>query len=47
METMYNFAVYESPTKYCTFSVVGAKEHDLMRNKLRKHGYWFVVSYTS
>ena len=47
MKTIYKFAVYEAPAKYCTFTVVGEKEHDMMRNKLRKHGYWFVINYTT
>lgn len=45
METTYNFAVYETPEKYNTFSVRGEGKYSIMSNKLRKYGYWFTVSY--
>ena len=46
METIYNFAVYETPKKYSIFRVIGEKKYNIMSNKLKKLGHWFTVSYT-
>ena len=46
METIYNFAIYETSKKYSIFPVIGEKNYNIMSNKLRKLGYWFTVSYT-
>ena len=46
MKTLYNFAIYETPEKYHTFTVRGKEKYSIMSNKLRKYGYWFTVSYT-
>ena len=45
METIYNFAIYETSKKYSIFPVIGEKNYNIMSNKLRKLGYWFTVSY--
>jgi len=47
METVYNFAIYETPEKYNIFPIIGEKKYNMMNNKLRKLGYWFTVSYTA
>ena len=48
METIYNFAIYETPEKYSIFSVRGdERKYNIISNKLRKGGYWFTVSYTT
>ena len=47
METIYNFAIYETPEKYNIFSVKGdERKYNMISNKLRKYGYWFTVNYT-
>ena len=47
METIYNFAIYETPEKYSIFSVRGdERKYNMISNKLRKYGYWFTVNYT-
>ena len=46
METLYNFAIYETPEKYHTFTVRGKEKYNIMSNKLKKYGYSFTVSYT-
>ena len=48
METTYNFAIYETPEKYNTFSIRGdEKKYNMISNELRKCGYWFTVNYTT
>jgi hypothetical protein len=47
VETLYTFAVYESPKKYTTFSIRGMDNYKIMRNKLKKHDYWFTVCHTT
>ena len=48
METIYNFAIYETPEKYSIFSIKGNKrKYNMISNELRKYGYWFTVSYTA
>ena len=47
METIYNFAIYETSKKYSIFPVIGEKKYNIMSNKLKKLGHWFTVSYTT
>jgi len=40
----YHFAVYESPTKYRTFTVIGELQKKMVYATLRNNNIWFVIS---